>query len=246
MNTFTTIIIDDEPNAIGLLKLSLEELFPDITVKHTCTSWSDAFRILQQEHFDFIFMDIQMPGRTGIELARLLPDLYGKLIFITAHEEYALDAFRCHASGYLLKPVDDVALYNVISRAMRDLAQPAALPGSQPVNNSELLGIPDSKGINYIHKKDIVYLQADNKCTKIVLTDKVMYSSYHLGRFREYLEKERFFQVHRSYIINLSAVKRYVNEHTGIIMTDLTEIPVARSAREALLRQFTTLHKLPG
>lgn len=245
MNTYTAIIIDDEANAIQLLKLSLQELFPDINIRRTCTNWADALQALKQEHYDFIFMDVLMPGKTGIELARLLPDMTSKLIFVTAHEEYALEAFRCYAFSYLLKPIDDRELHEVVSRAISSRQQPAS--SEIPVrSNSELLGIPDSKGIDYIDKKDIVYLQAENKCTKIVLQGRVIYSSYHLGRFREYLEKDLFFQVHRSYIINLVAVKRYVSKHTGIVMNDLTEIPVARSMREELLKQFTTLNKLPG
>lgn len=232
---FHALIVDDESNAVASLRLSLQALFPQVQVSRTCTDWQEALLVLQRQQFDLIFLDIRMPGKTGLQLARLLPQLKGKIIFVTAHEEYALEAFKCHASGYLLKPLDDTELFALVSRLLA-IAVPAA-----PAD--DILGIPGSKGIDYININDIIYLQSEHKCTRIVLPNQVLYSSYHLGRFRDFLPAHRFLSVHRSYMVNLYAVQRYVHDQSGIVMNNKAEIPVARAMREELLQQFTTLNK---
>jgi len=243
MKHLNAIIIDDELNALRLLQLSLQELFPDIRVEKTCSVWAEALQALKQNRYDLIFIDIMMPGKSGIELVRMLPGLSGKIIFVTAHQQYALEAFRCYAFGYLLKPVDEAELHAVVSRAVADL-QAAALPARHAATGG-MLGIPGSRGIDYIMLEHILYLRSDNKCTKVVLKDKTLVSSYHIGKFHDFLASGEFFQVHRSYIVNLRAVKRYVHNESSLVMTDNTEIPVARSARESLLKQFATLSRLP-
>jgi two-component system, LytTR family, response regulator len=232
---YHALIVDDEPNAVESLRLSLGTLFRQVLVTHTCSNWQDALLVLQQQQFDLIFLDIRMPGKTGIQLARLLPQLKGKIIFVTAHEEYALEAFKCYASGYLLKPLNDEELFALVSRLLTIAAPPAAA--------DDILGIPGSKGIDYIHINDIIYLQSEHKCTRIVLSNRVLYSSYHLGRFRDFLPAHRFLGVHRSYLVNLYAVQRYVHDQSGIVMNNEAEIPVARAMREELLQQFATLNK---
>lgn len=234
------IIIDDEPHAIALLQLCLNELYQSVQVAGNYTDWKSALQALREEEYDLVFMDVMMPGKTGIELARLLPQLHGKLVFVTAHEEYALDAFRCHAAGYLLKPVDELELGALMDRMLPTLAPRTP---ADPAQKSKLLGVPGVKGIEYINTGDIIYLQADHKCTKIVLSGQFIYSSYNLGMFREYLDAS-FFQVHRSYIIRLSAVKRYLSSVTAIVMENDKEIPVARAAKDELLRQFKTLNRI--
>lgn len=238
MKSYTAIIIDDETTAAALLQLSLQALFPDIDVQHICYNWKEALHALQQQRFDFVFLDIDMPGKSGIDLVRLLPQQQGRIIFVTAYEEYTMDAFKCHASGYLLKPLEDTALYALVSKLLQDI--PAI-----PAQDKRMLGIPGSKGIDYIHTGDILYLQAEHKCTRVALKHRILYSSYNLGRFRDFLPAVPFFQVHRSYIINLQAVQRYLPEQAILVMNDNAEIPVARSAKELLLQQFPTLGRKP-
>jgi two-component system, LytTR family, response regulator len=243
MKSYRTIIIDDEILAAELLSLNLKELFPQIKVERICTEWSQALQLLKDNNYDLVFSDIMMPGKTGIELMRLLPGIRSKIIFVTGHQEYALDAFKCFASGYILKPVDDEELYSLVSKVIESIEQPAA---SQATTPNELLGIPGSKGIDYIAMGDILYLESERKCTKVVLKDRILVSSYHMGRFRELLNKETFFQTHRSYIINLKAVKRYLLDHTGIIMQNDVEIPVARAMRKELLGRFVMPYNAKG
>ncbi len=242
MKLLKAIIIDDEIQSAELLSLTLKDLFPDIRVGKICTWWADALHALKDNDYDLVFIDIMMPGKTGIELMRLLPGIKAKIIFITAYQEYALDAFKCYASGYLLKPVDDAALLEVVSRA---IAVPPTSDTAPAAATTGILGIPGLKGIDYIPVDQILYLQAEKGCTRVVLKDKVIISSYYLGRFRDFLPDDLFFQIHRSCIINLNAVKRYLHNQSSIVMNNDMEIPVARSIREELLQRFVTITKSP-
>jgi two-component system LytT family response regulator len=243
MKSYRAIIIDDEIFAAELLSLNLKELFPNIKVERICTEWPEALQLLKDNNYDLVFSDIIMPGKTGIELMRLLPGIRSKIIFVTGHQEYALDAFKCFASGYILKPVDDKELYSLVSKVIESIDQS---PVSSATGPNELLGIPGSKGIDYIAMDNILYLESEHKCTKVVLNDKTLVSSYHMARFREFLNNETFFQTHRSYIINLKAVKRYLPDHTGIIMQNNVEVPVARAMRKELLGRFVMPHHTKG
>lgn len=235
MKSYRALIIDDEIRAAELLSLSLKELFPNIRMEQVCTEWSKALQLLKDNNYDLVFSDIIMPGKTGIELMRLLPGLRSRVIFVTAHEEYALDAFKCFAAGYILKPVDDKELYTLVSKVIDSMEHS---PSSSMETDNELLGIPGSKGIDYVAIKDILYLESDHKCTRVVLKDRALLSSYHMARFREFLNKDTFFQTHRSFIVNLKAVKRYLPDHASIIMQNDVEIPVARTMRKELLGRF--------
>ena len=242
MKNYRAIIIDDEILAAELLSLNLKELFPNISVERICTKWPEALQLLKDNNYDLVFSDIIMPGKTGIELIRLLPDIRSKIIFVTGHQEYALDAFKCFASGYILKPVDDGELYSLVTKVIESIEQSQASLAAP----NELLGIPGSKGIDYIAIDDILYLESERKCTNVVLKEKILISSYHMARFREFLNKGIFFQTHRSYIINLKAVKRYLLDHTGIIMQNDVEVPVARAMRKELLGRFVMPYNVKG
>src|SRR5437016_1235588 len=106
-NKITCIIIDDEPKSIELLLESLHTLYNNMDVVKTYTSSTEALHALRSSDCDIVFMDISMPGKNGLELLQLAPDLKSEVIFITAHSEYALNAFKFSASGYILKPIDD-------------------------------------------------------------------------------------------------------------------------------------------
>ena len=233
------MIVDDEPLAIALLKEQLSHMFRDIHIVATCTHWEDALDTLRQAKPDILFMDISMPGKTGLELMRLLPSVDSELIFITGHDEYALEAFRLSACGYLLKPVLDSDLSITVSRAIGrvQLKRLARTTGTATPHLSNKIGIPGKHSIDYVNVQDIIYLESVNKCTKIVTVQKEHISLSALIKFRILTDHYHFLQVHRSYIINLDRISRY--ETSGLVtMTNKQDIPVARSFRNDLLKQF--------
>ncbi len=117
-NTFTAIIVDDLPYAIEILSAKLKYLFSSINVIGKFTSWENALEGLNNLDPDIVFMDISMPGKSGMDILRMVPTLQAEIIFITAHKDYARSAFDFAASGYILKPIDDLELTIAVEKAM--------------------------------------------------------------------------------------------------------------------------------
>ena len=237
----TCIIVDDEQDAIELLTDRIGRLYRNIQITASYTYWEDALEALRKQNCDLLLMDISMPGKNAIDLLKLLPGLQCEIIFVTAHDNYALDAFAFSTSGYLLKPIDDAALSTAINKALeriknKKLAQKHTT-ASQPINNK--IGIPNNHGIDYISISDILYLESTNKCTKIVTAKAVYISSLNLGKIKEMINSVSFFQVHRTYVVNLNSILRY--ESSGVvIMSNKMEIPVSRNVKNEFLKIFNS------
>lgn len=237
-NSISCIIIDDEQDAIDLLIARLKLLCLDIHILGTYLLWHDALKAIQFMPADIIFIDISMPGKNGVDLLKLAPGSTAEVIFITAHEEYALKAFEFSTSGYILKPIDDMELAQSVNRAIKRIRekQRTILP------ESNRIGIPDSKGITYLTLTDIEYLESVNGYTKVVTRSSTILTSFNLGKFKSVVSSRLFYQVHRSYIVNLNAVARYIS--TGeIVMNDNKKIPVAKSARQEFLHLFDMIKR---
>lgn len=241
-NRFNCIIVDDEIDAVELLSSRLLKLYDNIQISATYNDWQQALNALRNGGFDLLFMDISMPGKTGINLLKLIPDLDCELIFVTAHDNYALDAFSLSASGYILKPVDDTELKNTVDKAQERIlikrqANAAATATERVAQPADKITIPHHNGFDYISYKDIVYVEGINKGTKIVTTTYEIYSTLGLVKFEFLIENYGFFQTHRSFIINLDHILRY--ESSGlVIMKNKAEIPLSRSAKNDFLNIY--------
>ncbi len=238
-NNISCIIVDDEQDAIELLTDRIGKLYKNITIKGTYFYWEDALKALREEECDLLITDISMPGKNGLELLKLLPNLQAEIIFVTAHEQYAINAFSFSTSGYILKPVDDEELSAAIGKAIERIQNKKL--AKQPRNIapvlSERIGIANNHGIDYLVINEILYLESTNKCTKIITSHTEYTSSYNLGKFKDMLVNHPFFQVHRSYIVNLNSILRY--ESSGVvIMVNKMEIPVARNVKNDFLQLF--------
>jgi len=235
-DSYRCIIIDDEPKAIALLSDSLRDLYPEMNIVGSYTFWKDALSALRTNNFDIIFLDISMPQKTGMDLLQLVPGLKSEIIFITAFPDHALEAFNFSAAGYILKPVRDAKLIKAVDKAIEHIRfkRLANERESQSVLMQGKIAIPNNKGLDYVDLNDIIFLEATARYTRIIKKDKELLSSYSIGRFKELLEGYSFYQVHRSYIVNLNCIQRY--ESIGIvIMSDGSEIPVAKNNREEFL-----------
>lgn len=240
MNKYSCLIIDDEPQAIELLADILSALYPDIHIAGTYTQWSKALDGIRNHPCDLIFMDISMQGKSGIDLVRYLPGLKSEIIFVTAYSDHALDAFRVSAAGYILKPVDEAELVKTVDKVLERLHDKrlAAKGISHGVQVQNKIGIPSNNAIDYINTDEIIYLEAVSSYTNVFIAGKKIISSYNLQKFKNTLDSELFFQVHRSYLINLNHVRRY--ENIGmLIMANDAEIPVSKNVREDFLKLFS-------
>ncbi len=235
-NAVTCIIIDDEQHAIDMLVSRMSLLYKNIKIAATFTSWETAIDTLRTHQYDLLLIDISMPGKSGIELLHLLPNLDCEIIFVTAFDNFAIETFAFNTSGYILKPVNDKELSASVNKALNRIQnkkQTNIHTSSLPATSGHL-AIPNNNGIDYVDIADILYLEGLNKYTKIATVSSEFISSLNLGRFEYITAKTSFFQVHRSYIVNLNKVLRY--ESSGIlIMLNKAEIPVSRNFRAELL-----------
>lgn len=242
---YSAIIIDDEPKAVELLAHQIQELYNNITIKSSYTNWRDALAPLRENDFDLLFLDMSMPQKSGMDLLDLVPGLKAEVIFITAHSEYALNAFNYSAAGYILKPVKEEVLIRTIDKALekvhnRKLADQTTILINSKSNKK--LGIPNNRGVDYIDITDVIYFEAINRYTKVVMKDSEILSSYNIGKFKQLVEAQPFYQVHRSYIVNLNHIARY--DSSGVItMSNKTEIPISKNIREEFLSIFDRVGK---
>ncbi len=136
-NNFSCIIVDDEPKAIELLKDCINYLFPNLDVIGSYTSWTVALPALRTTECDILFLDVSMPGKTGLDLLTLLPDLETEIIFVTAHSEHAMSAFKFAPSGYILKPIDDTQLTQAVKKSMERSQLKKAAKNTPPTSSSQ-------------------------------------------------------------------------------------------------------------
>jgi two-component system LytT family response regulator len=242
------IIIDDEPKAIELLQERLNILFPNILIAGVFTDWRKGLEMLRNETVDLLFLDVSMPEKSGIDFLKLFPSIPFQVIFVTAHSEFALQAIKFSAAGYVLKPVDDYELSFAVNKALENLKGTGSNQKAHhqaATNNSVKIGIPNVKGIDYLNAEDILYFESVNKYTKVVTKDTSIMSSYNLGEFKKVINEKDFYQVHRSYIVNIHHIKRY--EIAGVVtMADNMQIPVSKNIRTDFVNMFNTINRTAG
>ncbi len=242
INSVSCIIIDDEDYAIGLLSESLKELYSNIKIVKTFTTWKDGLEALRTMKVDIVFLDISIGGKNGLDILKIVPTLDSEIIFVTAYAEYALEAFKFSATGYIVKPIGDTELIKAVDKALERLhnKKMASQYKGTGVQLNTKIGIPSGKGVSYFDVDDIIYFEAVNNYTKVVTKNTELISSYNIGKFTSILEGMPFFHVHRSFIVNLNYVSRF--EAVGaVIMINKKEIPVSRNSRDEFLKLFTSL-----
>lgn len=239
---YNCIIVDDEQDAIDLLSARIAYLYDNLSIADTFAHWEDALIALRNKKYDIVFLDISMPGKSGLDLLKLLPGLDAEIIFVTAFDNFALQAFSFSATGYILKPVDDTELTTAINKSMERIRNKklANQPQAAAHKLNDKIGVPNKQGVDYVNVNEILYLESINKCTQIV-TQKTKYtSSSNIGMYKHLTENPVFFQVHRLFIINLNCILRY--ETSGmIIMQDKKEIPLSRTIKQDFLKLFNGL-----
>ena len=239
------IIIDDEPKGIDILNERLNLLFPHIQIIGTFTDWKKGLEVLHTTPVDIVFLDVSMPEKTGVDFLKLFPSLPFQVIFVTAHSEFAMEAIKFSAAGYVLKPIDDYELSFAVNKAIEKIKEGKNVQQQPAANNKRKIGVPNIKGIDYLNIDDILYFESVNKYTKVVTKEYSIMSSYNLGEFKKIIDDTIFFQAHRSYIVNLNHVTRY--ETSGsIVMEDNMQIPVSKSLRNDFVGLFNKISRTAG
>lgn len=218
------MVVDDEPLARQIIKEYLEEL-PDFNLAGECQDAMEAHQVLAKTHVDLIFLDISMPKLSGMQFMRSLatPPL---VIFTTAYSEHAVEAFEVNAFDYLVKPVTFERFLISIQKVRTTLEK-----STKEQRENQWINIKEGRRIYHIDTDDIIYLQAYGDYVRIYLKDKTLMPKEKLMVLRDQLP-EKFLQVHRSYIVNLSEIK-FMEGNT--VQVAAFKIPVSESYRSHLL-----------
>ncbi|MBS1774013.1 MAG: response regulator transcription factor [Bacteroidetes bacterium] len=231
------IIIDDEPDAIELLSDSIKELYSNIEILGTFLHWKQALDFIRSNAVDIIFLDISMPQKSGFDLLTLVPDLKSEIILVTAYAEYALDAFKCGVAGYVLKPIDEQLFIKTVDRALERVSQKQAVNEARQLKQGNLLSkiaIPNFKGNDYVNADDVIYFEALKRHTRVVEKQRVILSSYNIGKFTSLIPGDIFLQVHRSFVVNIRHINRY--DAVGLLtMSNGDTIPVSKNMKDTFL-----------
>lgn len=239
MNPLTCIAVDDEPLALGLVASFIDKT-PFLILLGRYSSAVEALEVIHQQEIDIIFLDIQMPDLTGIELARLIEKggpRGPRIIFTTAFNQYALDGFRVDALDYLLKPFNYEEFLRAASKAKAyvELVQKAATGAVAEVKD-EYLFLKVEYQLVRIAYEEILYMEGLKDYVKVHLKSdtKPILSLTSLKALEEKLPASRFMRIHRSFIVNLDKIAAVTRNS---IQIGTTTIPVSDQYKE-VFNQF--------
>ena len=240
-----TIIVEDELQNRELLELMLKKHRDIIEVIDSCNTPVKGIESIQKYSPDLVFLDIEMPRMNGFEMLKKLEPVRFEVIFTTAYNKYAIDAIKMSALDYLLKPIDAEELNIAIKKCRQSLLNKA---GNEKMDIllrnlnqhhalEKTLTLASVDGIRFIKMKDIVRLEASGRYTKFHLSNKeIIMSSRTIGDFEETLSTNEFFRIHETHIINLLYIDRFHKVNNYVLLTDKTELPLARRRKEEFLK----------
>lgn len=223
-------ICDDESSSLTHLTKMIRTDMESRGISYDLSSFSDGNAFLKEadkRRFDIVFLDIYMESVNGIETARLLNTVQkSKIIFTTTSTEFALEAFSLNAVHYLIKPVSPTALHEALNRCVL------------PDKSSAVLSVKTPDKIICIREDDIMYIEADRKCTNVFVTTQTAPYTCHLGfhQVLDLIQSDSFLHCHRSYTVNPAFIDTIING--DIRMTNGHLIPVSRSKKPDVTNQY--------
>lgn len=241
------VIIDDEKKAALYLNNIIADLDIGIEVLEIFNDPQLCLDYIQSNDIDLLFLDIDMPIMSGLDLLKEVKDPNFEIIFVTGYDEYAIEAFQFCAIGYILKPVDEEDLLHAIKNAKKRIKADNSIKKNttlldnlhQEEAQKRKIGVQTINGLEFIFLKDIIRCEALKKVTKIIFNDRdYLISSYNIGHFNSLLADYNFFQVHKSHLINLDKIEKYLKSGE-IQMADKSIVPLARRRKSEFLKWIT-------
>lgn len=243
------IIIDDEKKGREILKSLIETYCKEVEIIAQASNADEGYEMIQKHEPDVVFLDVEMPSGDGFSLLERFDEITFQIIFTTAFDDYAIKAIKFHALDYLLKPIDIDELRVAVENVKK------ALQGEQGVDNRYMemlqsrkentgkLALPIKDGIVYLSISEIVRVESDGAYS-IFYTDcgKKHLSSKNLGEYEEILPSFGFFRVHRSHIINVKKVKKFIRSDGNFIeMEDGSRVEIARRKKDEFLEMMNQI-----
>ena len=251
----TALLIDDDKHLRKGMKSLLERYASDIRIIGEAESVKTGIEALEKYRPQVVFLDIHLADGTGFDILEQVAKTNGKLsshiVFITAHEQYALKAFKFSALDFLLKPVDPVELQKTIAKIKETLQKNTSFEHidllleniRRKVDNFKRIALSTSDGIHLFEISDIIRCEAQDNYTQFFIKNhKPLLISKTLKEYEELLTEHGFERIHQSHLINLAYLKSYIKTDGGyVIMADNTNIPIAQRKRERLQELIKSL-----
>ena len=241
------ILIDDESDSIKVLSLQLYRHCPQVEIVGSYTDSMEGYHAILALKPELIFLDIEMPRMNGFQLLQKIGKINFQIIFTTAYDQYAVQAFRFSALDYLLKPIDTIDLVAAVKKTEQLIRvnpeQIELLRESLSYvkdTHNQRIALPHTKGFKFLEINQIVYCESESNYTRFHLENKEQYLiSKTLGDVQETLEKNGFVRVHRKYLVNLYHVQKLVTgEGTYLLLSNGSSIPLARLQKDKFLEHF--------
>ncbi|MBL0017786.1 MAG: response regulator transcription factor [Bacteroidia bacterium] len=243
------MIVDDELGARKTLSLLIRDFTTNVEVIGEASSVQEGLQLIPQLKPELVFLDIEMQDGTGFDLLQSLSKIDFNIVFVTAFEQYALKSFRFAALDYLLKPVKIEELRQAIERVSTG-RKPQIKSGDEFLkvrkrvesspSKSQAVLVSEADGFSVVRWEEIVYCEAAKNYTIFSFEDgKKIVASRTIGEYESLLGEHGFMRTHKSFLINLAKVTRYINGRGGqVAMIDKTLLPVARERKQDFLEYF--------
>jgi len=232
-----TLIIDDEPLALDIIETYIDKI-PDLELVAKCDNAIEANEILQKEEIDLVFLDIQMPQMTGIELIKSLSNP-PKFVFTTAYAEYAVEGFELNAVDYLVKPIAFDRFFKAVNKAKE-----AMDPKTSVTNSDDFFFVKADKKLIKIHFNEILYIEGLKDYVIIKKETGRVIALQTMKSLQSKLPSDLFMRVHRSFIVNIGKIKAVVGNSIEIIEGGKPKsIPIGKNYKDDLIK-IVELNKL--
>ncbi|MBC7863577.1 MAG: response regulator [Bacteroidia bacterium] len=228
------VIIDDEQAARTALQTIIKEYCKDVHIAGTAASAIEGLKLIQQQSPDLVFLDIEMPMGSGFDLLELSMERNYKVVFTTAHQQYALKAIKNSAADYLLKPIDIDELIETVEKIKKILDKEK----EQNSKTNYKLKLSGQKETILVSPLEVVYVEADGRYSTVhLLSGEKHVVSRNIGEFEEELTSHGFFRVHKSYLVNCKHVAKINSADGGFVeMNNKTEIEISKRKKAEFLK----------
>ena len=244
----TAVLIDDEPNALEVLRLLLQRYCTYVQVLACCDSAQKGMEAIKSLKPNLVFLDIEMPQKNGFDVLTETAAEHYQVIFTTAYNQFAIKAFKVSAVDYLLKPIDILELQSAVEKARkRQEQEDSSLQIRQLLHNLtghgrplQKVAIPVGDGMQLMPPNDIIRAESDSNYTHLFLTSgKKISLAKTLKDVEERMGGYPFFRLPQSHLVNLNhVVKIYKGENGYIITTDGAQIAISRAKKDAFMASF--------
>lgn len=254
MNRIKTVLVDDEPRGLSALQKLLQYNCPEVEIAAMCSSADEAKETISQLKPGLVFLDIAMPEKNGFDLLHEIGTPGFEIIFVTAHNDFMMQAFRFSCVDYLLKPVEDELLSEAVSRAAKRIEEKSANNNLETLmynlQNKEggqklKICITSLKGFQVVKISEILYCEAAGNYTNFHFENgKIICASKPIHEYEALLEDCGFVRIHKTFLVNLEHIKEYRRGEGGsVIMNNDDELEVSRRKKEFFLGKMREFYK---